>query len=87
MNYVHLGGDVVVSSEDILAVFDLDNASYSHLTRKFLKKAQQDERIVTATEDLPRSFILCRSDQGGSVILSGLNAATLLKRAESGIGE
>lgn len=84
MNYLHLGGGVVVNSEDIVSLCDLDNASYSHLTREFLRRAQKENRVVTATEDLPRSFVLCRGENGGTVYLSGLNAATLLKRAESG---
>ena len=34
--YLHLGNDVVVRKTEVLAVFDLDNSSQSHLTRAFL---------------------------------------------------
>ena len=88
MNYLSLGGDTVVSTDDVLAVCDLDNASYSHITRDFLKIAQQEGRIALVTDDLPRSMILCRTESGKeTVYLSGLNAATLLKRAEAGLSE
>jgi hypothetical protein len=67
----------------ILAVCDLDNASASHLTRDFLKRAEQAGRIISVAEDLPKSFDLCQSDGESRVYLSQLNAATLLKRVET----
>ena len=85
MTYVHLGGEVVVTAESILAVCDLDNASYSHRTREFLRRAQKEGRVVTVTEELPKSFVLCEENGEAKVYLSFLNTATLLKRAESGM--
>ena len=78
--YLYIGGDVVLRDEEILAVCDMDNATSSHITRAALRKAEQDGRIVNAAEDLPRSFVLCAD---GTVYLSGLNSATLLRRAEN----
>jgi len=81
--YLHLGGGAVVAWSSILAVCDLDNASASHLTRDFLKRAEQAGRIISVAEDLPKSFVLCQSDGESRVYLSQLNAATLLKRVET----
>ena len=39
--YLHLGQGVVVPYRDVLALFDLDNTSASHLTRRFLERAEQ----------------------------------------------
>ena len=78
--YLYIDGDVVLRDEEILAVCDMDNATSSHITRAALRKAEQDGRIVNAAEDLPRSFVLCAD---GTVYLSGLNSATLLRRAEN----
>ena len=39
--YLHLGQSVVVPQREIIGIFDLDNASYSHRTRKFLERAQR----------------------------------------------
>ena len=36
--------------------------------------------VINAAEDLPRSFLVCAD---GTVYLSGLNSATLLRRAEN----
>ena len=78
--YLHIGGDAAVRDEDILAVFDMDNATASHITRAALRRAEREKKVINTAEDLPRSFVLC-SD--GTVRLSGLNPATLLRRAEN----
>ena len=80
MMYLHIGGEIAVRSEDILAVCDMDNATSSHITRAALRKAEQEGKVVNAAEDLPKSFVLCAD---GTVYLSGLNSATLLRRAEN----
>ena len=81
--YLHLGGDCSVRAEDIVAIFDLDNASASRYTRTFLRRVQQEGRVVNVTDDLPRSLVLCRGRDGERAYLSLLSTATLLKRAES----
>lgn len=82
--YLHLGQSVVVPFRNVVGVFDLDNASSSHLTRTFLERAEKEGRIINVSDDLPRSFVLCASaEEGSTVYLSQLSAATLLRRAES----
>ena len=81
--YLHLGQGVVVPYRDVLGVFDLDNTSSSRVTRAFLEGAERAGRVVNASGDLPKSFVLCRPPGGGdTVYLSQLSSATLLRRAE-----
>ena len=58
--YLHLGQGVVVPYRDVLGVFDLDNTSSSRVTRAFLEGAERAGRVVNASGDLPKSFVLCR---------------------------
>lgn len=82
--YLHLGQSVVVPFRDIVGIFDMDNATSSHLTRKFLARAEREGRVVDVSGDLPRSFALCQTGKGPPVVyLSQLSSATLLKRVES----
>ena len=82
--YLHLGKNVVVKKADVIAVFDLDNSSHSHITRAYLSKAEKAGQVVNVSDDLPKSFVICRGGNGGQeVYLSQLASATLLKRAES----
>jgi hypothetical protein len=86
--YLHLGQSVVVPTSSIIGLFDLDNTSASHLTRRFLERAEQQGRVVNVSDDLPKSFVLCQQgDQPPTVYLSQLSAATLLKRAENNLFE
>ena len=84
MNYLHLGKGTVVNTADIVSIFDLDISSQSHLTRRFLREAEQRGQVVNAAEDIPKTFVLCRDGEKTRVYLSQMAAATLLKRADSG---
>ena len=82
--YLHLGQSVVVPQREIIGLFDLDNASYSHRTRKFLERAQRQGQVVTVGGGLPKSFVLCEDKDGRqTVYISQLSSSTLRGRAES----
>ena len=84
MNYLHLGKGTVVPTAGIVGIFDLDITSQSHLTRRFLREAEQRGQVVNAAEDIPKTFVVCREGERTRVYLSQMAAATLLRRAESG---
>lgn len=79
--YVYLGGDAVRNEDDIVGVFDLDNTSWSHLTRDFLARAERKGSVESAAEDIPRSFVLCAKGEK-TVILTQPSPATLAKRLD-----
>jgi hypothetical protein len=78
--YIHIGGDAVIRAADIIGIFDLDNASWSHRTRAFLTEAEKAGRVEAIGDELPRSFIV--SDAGGlpRIILTHVTTATLKRR-------
>ncbi|MBU5435382.1 extracellular matrix regulator RemB [Pseudoflavonifractor sp. MSJ-37] len=81
--YLHLGRSVVVPFRDVLAICDMDNATASHRTRKFLARAEREGRVVNVSDDLPRSFVLCgRRDGSWQIYISQLSSGTLLRRVE-----
>ena len=83
--YLDIGQATVVKSGDIIGVFDLDNASWSHRTREFLDKAERRGQVTSACADLPRSFVLCQEGKGKTrLYLSQFSSATLKGRTEEG---
>ena len=84
MNYLHLGKGCVVRDDEIVGVFDLDVTSQSHLTRKYLAACEKAGEVETASDDLPKSFVVCEGKEKRKLILSPMNTATLLKRVKSG---
>ena len=86
--YLHAGRDFILNTRDIIGIFDMDNTTSSHLTRRFLAQAEREGRVVDVSGDLPKSFALCRAREGPAVVyLSQLSAATLRGRVESGTFE
>ena len=84
--YVHLGQSVVLPEGQIMDINDLDNASWAYKTREFLDRAEREGRVVSVSEDLPRSFVLARRDgQETMIYLCQLSASALLRRTKSGI--
>jgi hypothetical protein len=83
--YLHLGQSVVIPFGDVVGIFDLDNASFSHRTRAFLRQAEERGHVINVSEELPKSFVLCKMEEDGvRVYISQLSSATLLRRAEAG---
>ena len=81
--YLHLGQNVVVPEASVIGVFDLDNTTGSHITRKFLGAAEKAGLVISVSDDLPKSFIVCGGDSEMSIYLSQLSSQTLLKRSET----
>ena len=81
--YLHLGNNLSVPVEDIIGIFDLDNASTGRDTRAFLRGAEEEGMVRAAGEDLPKSLVVC-CPRGSwqRVYISPLAPATLLGRLE-----
>ena len=80
--YLHLGNDVVVLLRDVLAIFDLDNGTVSKITREYLQKAEEENRLQTVTTDLPKSFVVTREQGKTKIYLSQISPAALKRRAQ-----
>jgi len=78
--YLHLGQSVVVSEETIIGIFDLDNTTESHITRRFLGNAEKTGSVTNVSDDLPNTFVVCSDGDVNRVFLSQLSSQTLSKR-------
>ncbi len=79
--YLHLGEQTVVRASTVVGIFDTDNTTLSKVTRDYLSRAEQEGRVITITLDLPKSFVVCKDDNGDErIYLCQLSAATLKKR-------
>jgi len=81
--YLHLGQNVVVPESDVIGIFDLDNTTGSHITRKFLNDAEKSGSVVNVSDELPRSFIVSGKNKEITIYLSQLSPQTLNKRSET----
>ena len=81
--YLHLGQNTVITFDEIIGIFYLDNTTVAKKTRDYLSLAQKEGRVVEVSNELPKSFIVCRNKEGKNIIyLSQISTTTLLKRTE-----
>jgi len=81
--YLHLGQSLVVPEASVIGLFDLDNTTGSRFTRDFLSSTEKAGRVVSLSDDLPRTFVVCGEGNDVNVYLSQLSTQTLVKRAET----
>ena len=72
----------MVSESSVIGIFDIENTSISPATKEFFTAAQKENRVVYVTNDLPKSFVVCKEDDGFKVYICQVAPATMLKRAE-----
>ena len=80
--YIYLGQNVVTREEDVVGIFDLDNTTGSRITRDFLNNAEKLNCVISVSDELPKSFVVCGNEDNLEIYLSQLNPATLTSRAE-----
>ena len=78
--YFHLGGDLMLLKSDIVGIYDLDATTVSKDTRTFLAAAESSGLVVTANAELPKSFVIVKTDNDLRIYLSSLSSVTLHKR-------
>ena len=76
--YLHIGEDTVIRDRDIIGIFDMDTSTVNKATRDYLKKAEQEKRVVYVNYDLPKCFVVTNK----KVFISPINTSTLSKRAK-----
>jgi extracellular matrix regulatory protein B len=74
--FIHLGGDIVVRSADVITILDY-HAKSSKITRHFLKKAEDEGRMVTSGSEDCKSYVITKN----KVYTSPISSLTLKRRA------
>ena len=80
--YIHLGNETVVKKENIIGIFDLDTATVSRHTRKYINLSAKNGDVIYFTNDLPKSFVVCvpKKSKLRKIYISQLSSLTLNKR-------
>lgn len=82
MGYLHIGQNVMLEDRRIIGIFDLDKTTESKITRTFLNKAEEEGVVLTAVEDIPKSFVVCDHPYHRQIVyISQLNSSTLARRS------
>ena len=77
--YLHLGNDVLINTNSIIGIFDIENTSTSQLTKNFLSNTK-NKKIVNVNFDMPKTFVVCESKGEETIYITSIATATLKKR-------
>ena len=79
--FLHIGNNKTIRTKDIIGIFDLDNATVSSVTRKYLASADEAGLVESATVDIPKSFILFSGgEKKKKICFSQLSTSALVGR-------
>lgn len=75
--FIHLGGDTIVPTKDVIAIIDMKMAKESKSTLEFLQIAEDEGFITNIAGDRPKSFVITTKQ----VYLTPISSTTLQRRA------
>ena len=87
--YLHIGNGESVRPKEIIGIFDLDTATVSSISKKYISVNEKQGKVEYSDSDLPRSFIVTKKGNKEKVILSRISSVGLKMRleGEKGYGE
>ena len=78
--YLHVGNNKNIRIRDIIGIFDADTATVSSVTRKYLTAAERERLVLSAKDEIPKSFILYRENGKYMVCFSQISTSALCGR-------
>ena len=58
MIYLNVGSGKSIPERDIVGIFDMDTATISPISRKFLSEAERAKRTESPSYEIPKAFIV-----------------------------
>lgn len=75
--YIHLGGEKVIASKELIAIFDISIEKSSKISKQFASHAMKEKLVVRIGEEEPKSIVVTQ----GAVYYSPISSSTLKKKA------
>ena len=78
--YLHIGNGESVRQEDIIGIFDLDTATVSKISKKYISDNEKRGKVEYSDYDLPRAFVVTYKNKKEKIILSRISSLGLVQR-------
>lgn len=76
--FLHLGGDILIKQDNIIAILDLETAIKNSTFEKFLINIKENQRVRFISEPGKEKSLIITSQEN---YLSPISSMTLLKRS------
>ena len=75
--FLHVGNNKNIRLSTVIGIFDMDNATLSAITRKYLNRKQREGLVESAIDELPKSFVLYLEGGEYKICFSQLSSTAL----------
>ena len=75
--YIHLGGEKVIFSSELVAIFDISVEKSSKVSKQFVSNALEGKNLMRIGEEVAKSIVVTKN----MVYYSPISSATLKKKA------
>ena len=83
--YLHVGNNRNIRLKNVIGVFDMDNATVSMVTRRFLGAMQKNQQVESVSGEIPKSFILYEENGERRICFSPLSSSALKGRIDESV--
>ncbi|HEY4389995.1 MAG TPA: extracellular matrix/biofilm biosynthesis regulator RemA family protein [Paenibacillus sp.] len=74
--YIHLGGEKIILSSELVAIFDISIEKSSKISKQFVSHAIQEKNVVRIGEEEAKSIVVTKN----IVYYSPISSSTLKKK-------
>ena len=78
--YLHIGKDVVIKSENIVAIFDIPSIEKKNSLENICKNLGISDKIIDVSENNKKSLIITNKNNETKGYISNISSITLGKR-------
>lgn len=75
--YIHLGGEKVIRTDELIAIFDIAIDQASKISKQFVDQASENKQVEIIGDEPPKSLVVSKN----KIYYSPISSATLKKRA------
>ncbi len=79
--YVHIGKDVVINSENIIAILDIDSLKKKKNLNEVLQNLKISDNIIDVSDNNKKSLIITKKKNQNIAYITNISSNTIGKRA------
>lgn len=76
--FIHIGGDTVVSTKDVISILDHQTVKMSKVTKRFIEEERKKKRVIDEASEEVKSFVITKD----AIYCSPISSLTLKRRAQ-----
>ena len=79
--YVHIGKDIVINSDNIVAILDIESLEKKKNLEEVLQNLKISDKIIDVSEENKKSLIIIKKNNENLGYITNISTTTLAKRA------